>query len=511
MQSLILTLFTVTIATTIVFVICAPTDAPESSEIERANSNTQDTTAPSAVMSAVVHNGDLNGASSSLHHTNHGPMGPVISSTNKQQNKRELDYEYFYKFRNVVGEGVKKALDECRQKFKWDRWNCPLKSFQSIMNQEEFPAGVMPSNKELGLTRALISSGIVLSIVRSCSVGTNSLCSCGTPMKMSLQNAEIFLANGAVPPPQTSPINPQSLEVDPEQTAGQPFRSTNQIRTSVATGPAAGESNYNVHENPEEIETAEQHNSFIRHPSDSEDQALAIQETSLPSTMHVPITNQRGNRFAWAGCDEVIKLGFKVAKAYLTPPDRTPGSDATHLIDAHNYEAGRQAVKLTMRRHCKCHGTSGACQLNTCWTVPPDMSEVGEYLKRQYRVAAKVGAVTAKETDVTSLAKELSSIRSEKLVFADASPDYCYENKQLGINGTLGRYCSRKRHRPDGSEVSRSERDSCDRLCTKCGYKIKREKISVERQCDCRFVYCCSIECKRCPHVEETYKCVRHS
>jgi hypothetical protein len=348
----------------------------------------------------------------------HEHVNPKVGSTavahntvHRIKDKKSVDY---YEYRHVVADSVQKALDECRQKFKWDRWNCPKKAFLSIFDRDEFSMGQspLPANKELALTRALIASSILLSVIRSCSIGANSKsCSCTDQVVVPVQDGDPYEWN---------------------------------------------------------------------------------------------------RKFAWAGCDEIVKFGFKVAKMYLDTQDSLQG-EASRLINSHNYEAGRQAVKKLMKRVCKCHGTSGACQVKTCWTVVPDISEVGDYLKRQYRVAAKVGAMTATETDVASLVKEVSAISPDKLVFADASPDYCYENKQLGINGTIGRYCSRAKHRSDGTEVSRSERDSCDRLCTKCGYKIKKERINVEKQCDCRFVYCCSVECKRCPHVEETFKCVRHS
>lgn len=330
--------------------------------------------------------------------------------------KKKGDY---YEYKYVVATGVQKALDECREKFKWDRWNCPKKVFKDV-----FERNSLPSNKELGLTRALVASGIVLALTRTCSYGTDNVCGCSNPNALTPRAAV-----GANLPP--NPI-----------------------------------------------------------------------EEHLLSSQRSP--------FIWSGCDESVKFAFKVSKAYLESQD-IQQDDASRRINAHNYEAGRLAVKKNMKRMCKCHGVSGSCQVKSCWNSIPDMSKVGDYLKRQYRLAAKVGAMSAEETNIASLNKELAAIRQEKLVFADASPDYCYENPKLGINGTLGRYCSKPKHRADGTEMSRNERDSCDRLCTKCGYKIKKEILNVEKQCECRFVYCCSVECKRCPIEEETYRCVRHS
>lgn len=299
-----------------------------------------------------------------------------VAETGEIGDRKKVDY---YDYRHIFAEGVSKALTECREKFKWDRWNCPKKAFLDILDRNP-----LPSNKELGYSRALIAANIVSAFTRSCSYGTNDLCAC----------------------------------------------------------------------------------------------------------------NQ--SKFVWRGCDEVVKFGFKVSKIYLESQD-DKSDEASRRINRHNFEVGRVAVKKSMKKICKCNGVSGSCQVNTCWTGVPDMVKVGQYLKRQYKRAAKVGAKSAEETNIESLNKELSTINTGQLVFADPSPDYCYENASLGINGTLGRYCSK------------TEKDSCDRLCTKCGYKIQSEEVNVEKQCDCRFVYCCEVECKRCPHVKRTHKCVKHS
>lgn len=393
----------------------------------------------------------------------------AASANLHEHDKRKLD---FYEFRHVVADGVQRALDECRQRFKWDRWNCPKKAFSDILSREP-----LPSNKELALVRALIASGIVLSLIQSCSYGKSSICGCTNPTSLPGHMSSTGSAPGA-------PI---------EHFAGfqMPDSTDNLVGVQSIT---TNNRYYNEH-----------HDYHSSYPGDA-----ANVENSATVTAVASDNSNPKSKFAWNGCDEVIKFGFRVAKMYLDSQD-VAHDEASKMINAHNYQVGRHTVIRKMKKRCKCHGVSGACQINTCWTVLPSMSEVGEYLKRQYRVAAKVGAMTAVETNIATLSKELTAISVDKLVFADASPDYCYEEPKLGINGTLGRYCSRAKHRPDGTEVSRNERDSCDRLCTKCGYRIKKERLNVEKQCDCRFVYCCSVECKRCPYAEETFKCVRHS
>lgn len=378
-------------------------------------------------------------------------------SASNAKDRKKLDY---YEYRHIVAEGVQKALDECREKFKWDRWNCPKKAFLDILDRNS-----LPSNKEFSYTRALTAASVVLSLTRSCSYGTDNICGCSPPTAMTSR---------------TTPV------------------------TSATKYPTS-----NDYSAPSFLGQTQSFNK--NYTSDQSQHATFVEQSQLYHANEEHKTDLSSNvaKFVWKGCDEMVRFGFKVSKKYLESED--VHDEVSRRINAHNYEVGRLAVKKNMKKKCKCHGVSGSCQMNTCWTSLPDMSQVGEYLKRQYRLAAKVGSASAEESHIVSLTEEIASIRPDKLVFADASPDYCYENPKLGINGTLGRYCSRSKYHADGSEVSRSERDSCDRLCTKCGYKIKRDRVIKEKQCDCRFVYCCSVECKRCTHSEDTYRCIKHS
>lgn len=327
--------------------------------------------------------------------------------------KKKVDY---YKYRHLVAEGVQLALDECRDKFKWDRWNCPKKAFLDILDQN-----AQPANKEIGLTHALIASGIVLSLARSCTYGSENICGCNLTASLA-------------------------------------------ARASGVAGSIDG---------------------------------LSGQTMVYKS----PDTNN-SREFVWQGCDEIVKFAFRISKLYLDSQEIRQ-HPVTKRINSHNYEAGRLAVKRTMRKTCKCHGISGSCQMNTCWNSLPSMSEIGGYLQNQYRIAAKVGAMSSKETDLHNLNGELEKLRREKLAFVDASPDYCYPNPELGVNGTLDRLCSRA--------TSKGGRESCNNLCTKCGYRIKKELVTVVTQCNCRFVFCCDVECTQCSNVETTYRCARHS
>lgn len=138
----------------------------------------------------------------------------------------------------------------------------------------------------------------------------------------------------------------------------------------------------------------------------------------------------------------------------------------------------------------------------------PTIEAVTSHLISSYKKSAKVGAMKASETNVATLEKELQTLEQKSLVFVDPSPDYCYENASLGIDGTLGRECIR----PDSNSTStREEKESCQRLCTKCGYKVKKVLVKVKETCSCKFEFCCKIKCEECMVSKYTYKCVRHT
>lgn len=335
-----------------------------------------------------------------------------VATSSQASDKRKIDY---YKYRHLVAEGVQLALDECRDKFKWDRWNCPKKAFLDILDQN-----AQPANKEVSLTHALIASGIVLSLARSCTYGTENICGCNLAASLA-------------------------------------------ARAAGVSGSIDGLSGQRM-------------------------------------VYKAPDTNN-SREFVWQGCDEIVKFAFKISKLYLDSQEIRQ-HPVSKRINAHNYEVGRLAVKRSMKKICKCHGISGSCQINTCWNSLPSMSKIGDYLKSQYRLAARVGTMSAKETDLHGLNSELEKIRRDKLIFADASPDYCYPNPELGVNGTLGRTCSRK---------TSGGHNSCNNLCTECGYRVKKELVEVVTQCNCRFVYCCDVECAQCSNIETTYKCARYS
>lgn len=160
-----------------------------------------------------------------------------------------------------------------------------------------------------------------------------------------------------------------------------------------------------------------------------------------------------------------------------------------------------------MQRTCKCHGVSGSCTTQTCWLQLPEFREVGNYLKEKYHRALKVDLLRGAGNSAASrgaIAETFSSISRKELVHLEDSPDYCLENRTLGLPGTEGRECLKK-----GKNLSKWEKRSCKRLCGECGLAVEERKAEMVSSCNCKFHWCCAVKCEQCRKTVTKYFCVK--
>lgn len=159
-----------------------------------------------------------------------------------------------------------------------------------------------------------------------------------------------------------------------------------------------------------------------------------------------------------------------------------------------------------MKRTCKCHGVSGSCTTQTCWLQLPEFREVGTYLKEKYHKALKVDLLQGAGNSAASrgaIAETFSSISKKELVHLEDSPDYCLENKTLGLLGTEGRECLKR-----GKALSKWEKRSCQRLCGDCGLAVEERRAEMVSSCNCKFHWCCAVRCEQCRKRVTKYYCV---
>ncbi|KAK7810925.1 hypothetical protein U0070_013579 [Myodes glareolus] len=212
-----------------------------------------------------------------------------------------------------------------------------------------------------------------------------------------------------------------------------------------------------------------------------------------------------GQGWLWGGCSDNVGFGEAISKQFVDALET--GQDARAAMNLHNNEAGRKAVKGTMKRTCKCHGVSGSCTTQTCWLQLPEFREVGAHLKEKYHAALKVDLLQGAGNSAAgrgAIADTFRSISTRELVHLEDSPDYCLENKTLGLQGTEGRECLRR-----GRALGRWERRSCRRLCGDCGLAVEERRTETVSSCNCKFHWCCAVRCEQCRRRVTKYFCSR--
>lgn len=159
-----------------------------------------------------------------------------------------------------------------------------------------------------------------------------------------------------------------------------------------------------------------------------------------------------------------------------------------------------------MKRMCRCHGMSESCSIRTCWTQLSDFREIGNYLKAKHHEAQKLDLDKKLNSadNQGPIVDALAGIAQTELIYLEESPDYCRRNTSLGLYGTEGRECVQHK---DG--LSQGERRSCRRLCHDCGLGVEERRTEVVSSCNCKFHWCCTVNCERCSQVVVKHVCAR--
>ncbi|KAF8765156.1 Protein Wnt-8 like protein [Argiope bruennichi] len=74
--------------------------------------------------------------------------------------------------------GAERGMEECKHQFQWDRWGCPRSSFNMFSKSSKQPA-----TKEMAFLHAMISSSIVITVTKNCSLGHFKSCGCDESKK----------------------------------------------------------------------------------------------------------------------------------------------------------------------------------------------------------------------------------------------------------------------------------------------------------------------------------------
>ncbi|KAL3279070.1 hypothetical protein HHI36_016584 [Cryptolaemus montrouzieri] len=285
--------------------------------------------------------------------------------------------------------------------------------------------------KEIAYTRAIISAAIVHSISRNCSQSKHKSCNCNS-------------------------LHPSStLEKEMQRMEKIPLPKIDNNPTGVI-----GNSYNNVQKQFNKFEEAKYGKDIV---------------------------------WSWGGCSDDPGHGEHEARKLFADYER--GSDAQAFIEKHNNRVGRQVVKESLVRKCRCHGVSGSCSHQTCWLEVAPFGQIARTLKDRYKNAVRIsfeqirGARTIGNTARFQLNQKLSHISPKQLVYLDESPDYCVPNSSTGWPGTIGRACSR----PGRNSSDHEEKRSCRNLCRSCGHRVRRQKKKIAIRCNCAFQWCCEL------------------
>lgn len=253
---------------------------------------------------------------------------------------------------------------------------------------------------------------------------------------------------------------------------------------------------------PPDLERATRESAFVHALSAaaiSHTIARACTSGDLPGCSCGPVAPEAaGPGFRWGGCNDNLNYGILLGSKFSDSPMKTKKSrsQANKLMNLHNSEVGRQALKASLEIKCKCHGVSGSCSVKTCWKGLQELSSIAQDLKLKYLSATRVvhrPVGTRKQLVPKDI--DIRPIRETELVYLQSSPDFCTKNVKLGSNGTQERQCNKT---SNGS-------DSCTLMCCGRGYNPYTEKV-VER-CHCKYHWCCYVTCKKCERMVERYVC----
>ncbi|XP_071817103.1 protein Wnt-7b-like isoform X1 [Apostichopus japonicus] len=207
-------------------------------------------------------------------------------------------------------------------------------------------------------------------------------------------------------------------------------------------------------------------------------------------------TALRDDGWQWGGCSADIRYGLQFSELFMDAshmPDNAKG-----LMNIHNNEVGRRVLSENMERECKCHGVSGSCTTQTCWMTLPQFRTVGDILKRKYETAYQVEQVGRRANArkiILKIKKTNKKPRLSHLVYLEESPTFCEYDAEAGSLGTVGRRCNH----------TSTATDHCELMC--CGRGYNTHQYTRTWQCNCKFLWCCSVRCNTCSENTEEYTC----
>lgn len=153
-----------------------------------------------------------------------------------------------------------------------------------------------------------------------------------------------------------------------------------------------------------------------------------------------------------------------------------------------------QIAKKQVDLVCKCHGVSGSCSVKICWRKMRPFRAIGTALKEKFD-GASLMKINRRGSKLRPISRDMKRPTRKDLVYLENSPDFCEPNLAYGSLGTRGRECKKDSYGLNG----------CNLMCCGRGYYTIVKEFTED--CDCKFFWCCRVECQKCRHVKEIHFC----
>ncbi|CAB1346635.1 unnamed protein product [Coregonus sp. 'balchen'] len=420
-------------------------------------------------------------------------------------------------------QGIQIAIHECQHQFRGHRWNC---SSLETRNKIPYDSVVFKRGfRESAFAYAIAAAGVVHAVSNACSMGKLKACGCDEKrrgdeeafrIKLNrLQLEAIHRGKGMVhgvmehfpadlPGPQDSwEWGGCSPDVDFGEKFSRDFLDSRETYKDI-------HARMRLHNNRvgRQACLASGPMSEILKPSQFRFQKGTINHCHI-SVSRQSVTSRRAQLGSGSNTLPPSATGTPTSTQLMPPgaPWDTAwrkGNNLPDLIiitalmsDRATYGKSRQVVMDHMRRKCKCHGTSGSCQLKTCWQVTPEFRVVGSLLKEHFHIATLIKAHNRNTGQLEHAHHPTHRRRSNlnELVYFEKSPDFCERDLRSDSAGTQGRICNK----------TSPEMDNCESLCCGRGHNILQQTRS--ERCNCKFHWCCYVVCEECRITEWVSVC----
>ncbi|XP_002157974.3 protein Wnt-4 [Hydra vulgaris] len=219
---------------------------------------------------------------------------------------------------------------------------------------------------------------------------------------------------------------------------------------------------------------------------------------SFPSEMIDP--RNLSNIDNMVGCKDITRVGVEFANLFMKLGFREKATneiqEKSYTIRKHNIDLGLKELAQGEEIACICNGATAGCTTKYCHRRLKEYPVISKILLKKYDEAAFAKLKRLPVNDVKEDVKNTFQIpfsQSEKLLYLDEGPDQC--KIVNGFHKSSRRQCV----------LDDAQPNSCSKLCC---YGYREKVIEIISECNCKFVYCCRVECDKCKSMKKVYECV---